>query len=201
MLALLWFVLPNTSDKQSSELITQSADTISEVEKAIAKDKEILDETREQDSLARVQDYLARMQLAQGKSIGNNERNDDQVQEQNEVQRPVEKIIQKQDQIAEQAPIEQRAPTKKVAPPDPVPAKSYPEYNEKGQGIQSPSIQKDKQPAKISKVERQTMPQPAPKIEAKRKEPVLIAKRPGASKACSEEAFDEQKSGKTTSAG
>jgi len=177
VLALLWFVLPNTSDKQSSEQITQSADTISEVEKAIAKDKEILDETREQDSLARVQDYLARMQLAQGKSIGNNERNDDQVQEQNEVQRPVEKIIQKQDQIAEQAPIEQRAPTKKVAPPDPVPAKSYPEYNEKGQENQSPSIQKDKQPAKISKVEKQTMPQPAPKIEAKRKEPVLIAKK------------------------
>jgi len=177
VLALLWFVLPNKSDNQHNEQIAQSADTISEVEKAIEKDKQILDETREQDSLARVQDYLARMQLAQGKSIGNNERIDDQGQEQYEVQKPAEKPIQKQEQIAEQVPIEERAPTKKVAPPDPVPAKTYPEYNEKGQGNQSPSIQKDKQPAKISKVERQPIPQPAPKVEVKRKDPGPIAKK------------------------
>lgn len=177
VLALLWFVLPNKSDNQHNEQISQTVDTISEVDKAIEKDKQILDETREQDSLARVQDYLARMQLAQGKSIGNNERIDDQVQEQYEVQKPVEKPIQKPDQVAEQVPIEERAPTKKVAPPDPVPAKTYPEYNEKGQGNQSPSIQKDKQPVKISKVERQPMPQPAPKVEAKRKDPGPIAKK------------------------
>lgn len=177
VLALLWFMLPNKSDNQQNEQITQTVDTISEVDKAIEKDKQILDETREQDSLARVQDYLARMQLAQGKSIGNNERIDDQVQEQYEVQKPVEKPIQKPDQVAEQVPIEERAPTKKVAPPDPVPAKTYPEYNEKGQGNQSPSIQKDKQPVKISKVERQPMPQPAPKVEAKRKDPGPIAKK------------------------
>jgi len=177
VLALLWFVLPNTSDKQPNEQIAKSADTISEIEKAIERDKQILDETREQDSLARVQDYLARMQLAQGKSIGNNERNEDQIQEQSEVKKPVEKPIQKQEPIAEQVPIEQKAPAKKVAPPDPVPAKSYPEYNEKGQGNQSPSIQKDRQPAPIAKVENQPKQQPMPKVDVKRKEQVVIAKK------------------------
>ncbi|MFZ9760530.1 MAG: SPOR domain-containing protein [Candidatus Kapaibacteriota bacterium] len=155
VLALLWFILPS-GKKQSNEEISQVSDTIAEVREATEKDRLIIDETRAQDSLARVQDYLARMQLAQGKNIGNNERNNEIMNDEIEED--------KGEQKKEEVPVMEKAPVKKVAPPDPVPAKSYPEYNDNPQAQQAPSVQKD-QPKPAPKVAEQPKPKPAPKVQ------------------------------------
>lgn len=148
VLAMLWFVLPSSKKSSDKDNIAIATDTMTDVEKAIEKDKQIINQTREQDSLALVQDYLAKMQLAQGKSIGNNERTEQNIEE----------------PITDQVPVEEKAPIKKVAPPDPVPAKSYPEYNDKAQGNNVPSIQKDQAQKEAPKVAQQPKPQPMPKV-------------------------------------
>ncbi|MFM8839528.1 MAG: SPOR domain-containing protein [bacterium] len=158
-LALLWFILPN-SQKSGNEDIIVKNDTIDEIEEAQKRDQRILDETREQDSLARVQDYLARMQLAQGKNIGNNERAEDQQYEGSEAEEPVN----------------EKAPVKKVAPPDPIPAKTYPEYNDKSQGNLSPSIQKDQQSAQNGK-EVKAPNKVQPRVSPKPKEQIASIKK------------------------
>lgn len=158
-LALLWFILPN-SQKSGNEDIIVKNDTIDEIEEAQKRDQRILDETREQDSLARVQDYLARMQLAQGKNIGNNERGEVQQNEGNETEDPVN----------------EKAPVKKVAPPDPIPAKTYPEYNDKSQDNLSPSIQKDQQSAQNGK-EVKAPNKVQPRVSPKPKEQIASIKK------------------------
>jgi len=159
VLAMLWFVLPSSKKSSDKDNIAIATDTMTDVEKAIEKDKQIINQTREQDSLALVQDYLAKMQLAQGKSIGNNERTEQNIEE----------------PITDQVPVEEKAPIKKVAPPDPVPAKSYPEYNDKAQGNNAPSIQKDQAQKEAPKVAQQPKPQPMPKVVAPKK--IILAKK------------------------
>lgn len=118
-LAIIWMI----TSKDGTEVNPEQTSTVDTVTVAELNEEEARKQaqatTMEQDSIAQVQDYLARMQMSQGQNIGNNERDDE---------------------ITEVA----KAPEKKVVPPDPIPAKTYPEYREVEDVKQTESIQKDK---------------------------------------------------------
>ena len=121
--ATIWMILPSKDNGEANPENIVVTDTIAEKEE---EQEEISQKTTlEQDSIARVQDYLARMQMSQGKNIGNNERSDEFAED--------------------QAPVadEPKAPEKKVIPPDPIPAKTFPEYREANEVKQAESIQGD----------------------------------------------------------
>lgn len=134
--AIIWMLIPSTEQSQSGEGQIAVTDTIQEqADKQVQKQNQ--NSTMEQDSIARVQDYLARMQMSQGKNIGNNERNDDAPED-----------------IAP-------APDNKIVPPDPIPAKTYPEYRDVEDSKLSESVQNDKPVHQKPKVQKTV--QQAPK--------------------------------------
>ncbi len=145
-LAIIWMITSKDGKEINPEqIVSVDTVTVAELNEEEAR-KQALATTMEQDSIARVQDYLARMQMSQGQNIGNNERGDEIINE------------------------ESKAPEKKVVPPDPIPAKTFPEYREVDDVKQTESIQKDKpiQP----KIKVQT---PAP--EKKKKQEKAIAQK------------------------
>lgn len=150
--ATIWMILPSKEEGDVNPGQIVAVDTIPEKEEEV-QDNTPQKTTLEQDSIARVQDYLARMQMSQGKNIGNNERSDEYAEE--------------------QAPIaqEQKAPEKKVIPPDPIPAKTFPEYRDAPEPKQAESIQKD-EPAKV----KPTIQKPMPIVKKPNPEKVLAQK-------------------------
>lgn len=119
-LAIIWMMIPSKEGNGNNPEQITSVDTvtIAQLNEEEAR-KQAQATTMEQDSIARVQDYLARMQMSKGQNIGNNERGDELINE------------------------ESKAPEKKVIPPDPIPAKTFPEYREVENVKQTESIQKD----------------------------------------------------------
>ena len=138
--AVIWMILPSKDESKENPEQIVVTDTIAEKEEV--QENIPQKTTLEQDSIARVQDYLARMQMSQGKNIGNNERPDEFAED--------------------QAPIseEPKAPEKKVIPPDPIPAKTFPEYRETPEVKQAESIQKDEPVKTKPKVQK-----PAPIVK------------------------------------
>lgn len=145
-LAIIWMITSKDGKEVNPEQ-TSTIDTVTvaELNQEDAR-KKAQATTMEQDSIARVQDYLARMQMSQGQNIGNNERGDEIINE------------------------ESKAPEKKVVPPDPIPAKNFPEYREVDDVKQTESIQKDKPIQPKTKVQT-----PAP--EKKKKQEKAIAQK------------------------
>ena len=164
--AIIWMILPSKEhDEKNPEQIVVT-DTIAEKEEEQEKISQRT--TLEQDSIARVQDYLARMQMSQGKNIGNNERSDE--------------FAEDQAPTAE----EQKAPEKKVIPPDPIPAKTFPEYRETPEVKQAESVQNDK-PVK-PRVQK-----PAPIVKKQNPEKSLAQKPVKANKPKAKEKLNTQK--------
>jgi septal ring-binding cell division protein DamX len=147
-LAIIWMMLPSEDGNKNNPEQIASVDTVTVAE---LNEEEALKQaqatTMEQDSIARVQDYLARMQMSKGQNIGNNERGDEIINE------------------------ESKAPEKKVVPPDPIPAKTFPEYREVENVKQTESIQKDEPVQPKTRVQK-----PVPEI--KKKQAKAIAQKP-----------------------
>ena len=122
--AMIWLILPSEKPKVDPIAMKGSTavDTATTIIEPGKSEQELLQQTLEQDSIAKVQDYLARMQMAEGKPLGNNENG-------SEISSATEK-----------------APEKKVAPPDPLPAESVSESDKKTSvaSKESESIQFDK---------------------------------------------------------
>jgi len=146
-LAIIWMMLPSEDGNKNNPEQIASVDTVTVAE---LNEEEALKQaqatTMEQDSIARVQDYLARMQMSKGQNIGNNERGDEIINE------------------------ESKAPEKKVVPPDPIPAKTFPEYREVENVKQTESIQKDEPVQPKTRVQK-----PVPEI--KKKQAMAIAQK------------------------
>ncbi len=142
---IIWLLIPsNDGEKTNPEQIAGN-DTIAE--KTVEEEqKQAQATTVEQDSIARVQDYLARMQMSQGQNIGNNEQGNDV------------------------SNAETEAPEKKVVPPDPIPAKNFPEYREVEDSKLSESIQKDQPVQQKNRAQK-------PVAENKKKQEKNIAKK------------------------
>jgi len=139
--AIIWMLLPSTNQTKKDEDIIATTDTMQEtVEKEDSQQNQ--QSTMEQDSIARVQDYLARMQMAQGKNLGNNERTEDA---------PEENVP---------------APEKKIVPPDPIPAKTYPEYRDDEDTKLSESIQKDKPVQPKQRVQKLIQQAPSKQVKS-----------------------------------
>ena len=138
-LAIIWMIIPSKDGNENNPEQIASVDTVTvaELDEEETR-KQAQATTIEQDSIARVQDYLARMQMSQGKNIGNNERSDE--------------IINEESKVSE----------KKVVPPDPIPAKTFPEYREVENAKQAESIQKDKIVQPKTRVQK-----PVPEIKKK----------------------------------
>lgn len=147
-LAIIWMMIPSKDGNENNPEQIVSVDTVTadELNEEEAR-KQAQATTMEQDSIARVQDYLARMQMSQGQNIGNNERGDEIINE------------------------ESKAPEKKVVPPDPIPAKTFPEYREVENVKQTESIQKDEPVQPKTRVQK-----PVP--EVKKKQAKAIAQKP-----------------------
>jgi len=147
-LAIIWMMIPSKDGNENNTEQIVSVDTVTaaELNEEEAR-KQAQATTMEQDSIARVQDYLARMQMSQGQNIGNNERGDEIINE------------------------ESKAPEKKVVPPDPIPAKTFPEYREVENVKQTESIQKDEIVQPKTRVQK-----PVPEI--KKKQAKIIAQNP-----------------------
>jgi hypothetical protein len=147
-LAIIWMMIPSKDGNENNQEQIASVDTITVAELNEEEDrKHAQATTMEQDSIARVQDYLARMQMSKGQNIGNNERGDEFINE------------------------ESKAPEKKVVPPDPIPAKTFPEYREVENVKQTESIQKDEPIQPKTRVQK-----PVPEI--KKKQAKAIAQKP-----------------------
>ena len=145
-LAIIWMITSKDGKEINPEqIVSVDTVTVAELNEEEAR-KQALATTMEQDSIARVQDYLARMQMSQGQNIGNNERGDEIINE------------------------ESKAPEKKVVPPEPIPANTFPEYREVDDVKQTESIQKDKPIQPKTKVQT-----PAP--EKKKKQEKAIAQK------------------------
>jgi hypothetical protein len=138
-LAIIWMIIPSKDGNENNPEQIASVDTVTvaELDEEETR-KQAQATTIEQDSIARVQDYLARMQMSQGQNIGNNERSDEIINE------------------------ESKAPEKKVVPPDPIPAKTFPEYREVEDVKQTESIQKDEPVQPKTRVQK-----PVPEIKKK----------------------------------
>lgn len=138
-LAIIWMIIPSKDGNENNPEQIASVDTVTvaELDEEETR-KQAQATTIEQDSIARVQDYLARMQMSQGQNIGNNERGDENINE------------------------ESKAPEKKVVPPDPIPAKTFPEYREVEDVKQTESIQKDEPVQPKTRVQK-----PVPEIKKK----------------------------------
>ena len=138
-LAIIWMIIPSKDGNENNPEQIASVDTVAvaELDEEETR-KQAQATTIEQDSIARVQDYLARMQMSQGQNIGNNERSDEIINE------------------------ESKAPEKKVVPPDPIPAKTFPEYREVEDVKQTESIQKDEPVQPKTRVQK-----PVPEIKKK----------------------------------
>jgi septal ring-binding cell division protein DamX len=138
-LAIIWMMIPSKDGNENNPEQIASVDTVTvaELNEEEAR-KQSQATTIEQDSIARVQDYLARMQMSEGQNIGNNERGDENINE-------VSKVSEK-----------------KVVPPDPIPAKTFPEYREVEDVKQTESIQKDEPVQPKTRVQK-----PVPEIKKK----------------------------------
>ena len=138
-LAIIWMIIPSKDGNENNPEQIASVDTVTvaELDEEETR-KQAQATTIEQDSIARVQDYLARMQMSEGQNIGNNERGDENING------------------------ESKAPEKKVVPPDPIPAKTFPEYREVEDVKQTESIQKDEPVQPKTRVQK-----PVPEIKKK----------------------------------
>ena len=138
-LAIIWMIIPSKDGNENNPEQIASVDTVTvaELDEEETR-KQAQATTIEQDSIARVQDYLARMQMSQGQNIGNNERGDENINEESKVSE------------------------KKVVPPDPIPAKTFPEYREVEDVKQTESIQKDEPVQPKTRVQK-----PVPEIKKK----------------------------------
>ena len=147
-LAIIWMMIPSKDGNENNpdQISTIDTVTVAELNEEEAR-KQAQTTTIEQDSIARVQDYLARMQMSQGQNIGNNEREDEIINE------------------------DVKAPEKKVIPPDPIPAKTFPEYREVEDIKQTESIQKDELVQPKTRVQK-----PVPEI--KKKQEKAITQKP-----------------------
>jgi septal ring-binding cell division protein DamX len=148
-LAIIWMMIPSKDGNGNNPEQIASVDTVTvaELNEEEAR-KQAQATTIEQDSIARVQDYLARMQMSEGQNIGNNERGDE--------------IINEESKVSE----------KKVVPPDPIPAKTFPEYREAEDVKQTESsIQKDEPVQPKTRVQK-------PVSEIKKKQAKAIAQKP-----------------------
>ena len=147
-LAIIWMMIPSKDGNENNPDQNSTIDTVAvaELNEEEAR-KQAQATTIEQDSIARVQDYLARMQMSQGQNIGNNEREDEIINE------------------------DVKAPEKKVIPPDPIPAKTFPEYREVEDIKQTESIQKDELVQPKTRVQK-SVP------EIKKKQEKAIAQKP-----------------------
>jgi cell division protein FtsN len=167
VLAILWMILPSNDEKNANSETTVQVDTVS-----VAIEEEQKSSTLEQDSIARVQDYLARMQMSKGKNIGNNER------------------LEQEENSGE------KAPQKTVVPPDPIPAKTFPEYREIADNKQNESIQKDepaKPKVKVQKpeIKKKPMTQLAKKTPPKTPEKKNIVQKPLQKKEKEKQVYNE----------
>jgi cell division protein FtsN len=138
-LAIIWMIIPSKDGNENNPEQIASVDTVTvaELDEEETK-KQAQATTIEQDSIARVQDYLARMQMSEGQNIGNNERGDENINGESKVSE------------------------KKVVPPDPIPAKTFPEYREVEDVKQTESIQKDEPVQPKTRVQK-----PVPEIKKK----------------------------------
>lgn len=138
-LAIIWMIIPSKDGNENNPEQIASVDTVTvaELDEEETR-KQAQATTIEQDSIARVQDYLARMQMSQGQNIGNNERGDENINGESKVSE------------------------KKVVPPDPIPAKTFPEYREVEDVKQTESIQKDEPVQPKTRVQK-----PVPEIKKK----------------------------------
>jgi cell division protein FtsN len=138
-LAIIWMIIPSKDGNENNPEQIASVDTVTvaELDEEETR-KQAQATTIEQDSIARVQDYLARMQMSEGQNIGNNERGDENINGESKVSE------------------------KKVVPPDPIPAKTFPEYREVEDVKQTESIQKDEPVQPKTRVQK-----PVPEIKKK----------------------------------
>jgi cell division protein FtsN len=138
-LAIIWMIIPSKDGNENNPEQIASVDTVTvaELDEEESR-KQAQATTIEQDSIARVQDYLARMQMSEGQNIGNNERGDENINGESKVSE------------------------KKVVPPDPIPAKTFPEYREVEDVKQTESIQKDEPVQPKTRVQK-----PVPEIKKK----------------------------------
>ena len=146
-LAIIWMIIPSKDGNENNPEQIASVDTVTvaELDEEETR-KQAQATTIEQDSIARVQDYLARMQMSEGQNIGNNERGDENINGES-------KVFEK-----------------KVVPPDPIPAKTFPEYREVEDVKQTESIQKDEPVQPKTRVQK-TVP------EIKKKQAKAIAQK------------------------
>jgi cell division protein FtsN len=146
-LAIIWMIIPSKDGNENNPEQIASVDTVTvaELDEEETR-KQAQATTIEQDSIARVQDYLARMQMSEGQNIGNNERGDENINGESKVSE------------------------KKVVPPDPIPAKTFPEYREVEDVKQTESIQKDEPVQPKTRVQK-TVP------EIKKKQAKAIAQK------------------------